>query len=848
MKVEKTTTGCIIKEPSDEIKRKVLQYFSLKQPVREFFIYSGNDPDRPPIFGHERDVLYISSGFLNIADDVIRRETKWKKEITPSNGKTISLGSAREPRSELQKDCIKVLTTSNSHKITCELKPGVGKMEPYSRKIPTPTPEGYTRMGDLKIGDYVFDRNGYKTKVIGIFDHGIQDVYKITFQDGRTAYCGADHLWTVKTFKDGKWKVMQTKEMIKDFKRLSPWKEQHGREDPYNYKYYIPTNGSAEYEHTNVPVDPYVLGCFIGNGCCTLPVLTISSPDAEIPNRIADICGFDVKKKIKGNTEYSYIFYDKETKKPIHTSDFFKDVPSIINAYSYDKEIPKEYLYNDTRSRIKLLRGLMDTDGSISYNDKRYTVTYSSTSHRLLEQVNWLIRSLGYSGNIIDDKRKEKYTNKYCGTLLMRIPNKIKHELFTYHPKYSKALEASNIKQENIYDDLLIKDISFSHREGCRCIMVDNPEHLYLTEDFIVTHNTFIALYSISKLGLKPLIVAPTTLLKSQWTDEFINEGIPKEDITNNIYEAPSHKFCVVTITSLENAMRDDWNGLMKVIKQADFGIKIIDEAHLHLKGILKFDAICNIKRNWYLSATLGRSDEMEDKILNRSLLDAQRFVGSKKYEEYQNEYINVYFQDCYYNAPASLCEEYFRYGTKGLVRTTYYNMLMHYQDGIPFISNILTTVKRMRALIPPELRDKKTLILVPMLKIIDKLMEVMKQDPYFDDVYIVAVNGKLKISEKKAALDDGGIILSTSMSIGTGIDIANLVLVVDFDSYGSSILAEQKTGRLRWRKYVCYYVDVKDVVKYAKSLSTWANNRRMLYPYLPGICKQFHQLPDLRK
>ena len=125
MRIEKTTTGCVIKEPSDEIKRKVLQYFSLKQPIREFFIYSGNDPDRPPIFGHERDVLYISSGFLSIEDPVIRKETRWKKEITPSNGKTISLGSTREPRSDLQRDCIKVLTTSNSHKITCELKPGV---------------------------------------------------------------------------------------------------------------------------------------------------------------------------------------------------------------------------------------------------------------------------------------------------------------------------------------------------------------------------------------------------------------------------------------------------------------------------------------------------------------------------------------------------------------------------------------------------------------------------------------------------------------------------------------------------------------------------------------------------
>lgn len=486
MKIEKTTTGCIIKEPSDEIKRKVLQYFSLKQPVREFFIYSGNDPDRRPIFGHERDVLYISSGFLNIEDDVIRRETKWKKEITPSNGRTISLGSTREPRSELQKDCIKVLTTSNSHKITCELKPGVGK--------------------------------------------------------------------------------------------------------------------------------------------------------------------------------------------------------------------------------------------------------------------------------------------------------------------------------------------------------------------------TFIALYSISKLGLKPLIVAPTTLLKSQWTDEFINEGIPKEDITNNIYEAPSHKFCVVTITSLENALRDDWNGLMKVIKQADFGIKIIDEAHLHLKGILKFDALCNIKRNWYLSATLGRSDEMEDKILNRSLLDAQRFVGSSKYVEYQKEYINVYLQDCYYNLPRQLCDEYFKYGTKGLIKPTYYNALMAYQGGVPFISNIFTVYKRMKAILPEEVRNKKAIILVPMIRIMEKLIEEMKKDPYFDNTHVVAVDGRLKIAEKMANLDEGELILSTSQSLGTGVDVKNLSLLINFDQYSSPIISEQIVGRNRDRGYECYHVDVMDVVKYAKTFQNWGRERRSVLQYFPGVHKQFKMLPDLRK
>lgn len=848
MHIEQTATGCIIRNPSTEIKRKVLQYFSLKQPVREFFIYSGNDPDHPPIFGKERDVLYISSGFLHIIDPVIQKETRFKKTIQPPMGARISLSLSKEPRSDFQRDCTNVMITTKARKLTIEAKPGLGKMEPYSRKIPTPTPDGYTRMGDLKIGDYVFDRNGYKTKVIGIFDHGIQDVYKVTFQDGRTAYCGADHLWTVKASKDGKWKVMQTKEMINDFKKISQWKVEHGREDPYVYKYYIPTNGCAEYDHVNVPVDPYVLGCFIGNGCCTLPALTISSPDAEVPNRIADICGFDVKKKIKRNTEYSYIFYDKTTHKPIHTADFFKDIPSMIKAYSYDKEIPKEYLYNDTRSRIQLLRGLMDTDGSISYNEKRYTVSYSSTSRKLLEQVNWLIRSLGYSGNISNDHRKDKYTKKYCGTLIMRIPNKIKHELFTYYPKYLKALEASSIKQDIIYDDLLIKDISFSHREGCRCIMVDNPEHLYLTEDFIVTHNTFMAMYAISKLGLKPLVITPTTMLKSQWTKEFIEEGIPKEKITNNIYEAPTHDFCVVTITSLENALRDDWNGLMKVIKEANFGIKIIDEAHLHLKGMLRFDAICNIARNWYMSATLGRSDEAEDNILNRALLDAERFVGSSKYEEYQKEYINVYYQDCYYNMSARLCEEYFKYGTKGLIKSTYYNALMAYQNGIPFISNILTVYKLMRHIMPEDVRDKKALILVPMISIIERLVETMKQDSYFNNIHIIGVDGRMKIVEKMAALSEGELIISTSMSMGTGIDIKGMALLINFDQYASPIISEQIVGRNRDRGWECYHVDVVDYVKYAKTLASWGNKRRGCLPYFPGVKKNFKQLPDLRK
>ena len=57
MKIEKTSTGLRIKEPTDTIKQKCLRYFSLVNPVREYFIYSGNDPDHKPIFGKEKDVM-----------------------------------------------------------------------------------------------------------------------------------------------------------------------------------------------------------------------------------------------------------------------------------------------------------------------------------------------------------------------------------------------------------------------------------------------------------------------------------------------------------------------------------------------------------------------------------------------------------------------------------------------------------------------------------------------------------------------------------------------------------------------------------------------------------------------
>ena len=357
------------------------------------------------------------------------------------------------------------------------------------------------------------------------------------------------------------------------------------------------------------------------------------------------------------------------------------------------------------------------------------------------------------------------------------------------------------------------------------------------------TGKTFIALYAISKIGYKPLIVAPTTMLKNQWIENLIDLGIDKNDIATYIHDAPNKTFCVVTISAIENELRDDWFKLHDTLNKSGFGIKVTDESHLHLKGLLKLDSVCNIKYNWYLSATLGRSDQSEDRILNRALADAERFIGNALYEEYQKEYVNIYLQDIYYFPSNKLCDENFRYGSKGLIRASYYNMLMNYRDGKPFLNNLITLMKRAKSI---ATYDGKILLLVPLISIIDRLVEEMKKDPWFSKYTFSAVNGSMPIAQRREAMECD-FILSTSMSMGTGVDVSNLAVVVNFDQYASPIITEQIVGRLRDRGKETWYIDVCDYVRQCKTISNWGRKRRVLLPYFPGVKPDLKVLPKIR-
>lgn len=372
---------------------------------------------------------------------------------------------------------------------------GTGKAQPVSTLIPTP--KGHIPLGDLKVGDYVYNRKGEPVKILQVFPQGEIDNYKVTFEDGRIAYCNNEHIWTVYTSRNN-FKDITVTEMLEN----GIWKDATNA-SKRTARYSIPINEAVQKEEKEYFIHPYIIGAFLGDGCCLERILTFSSSDEEIVNHIADLIG-NVTPKKSSEKNYSWIFVINEedrvknngnvTIKNVQTKTFFKDYEKYLIQESKDKRIPPEYLEGNIEQRYELLRGLMDTDGSIE--SSKGTVRFTTISKGLVKDILQLGRSLGYRLNVIEDNRKEKYNNEegICYSISFNIDNEEKDKLFYLSRKKEIALSFKNVKKNRKYNWLKIHNIEkMPEKEEMVCIYVDDPEHLYLTEDYIVTHNTTLA-------------------------------------------------------------------------------------------------------------------------------------------------------------------------------------------------------------------------------------------------------------------------------------------------------------------------------------------------------------------
>ena len=365
-------------------------------------------------------------------------------------------------------------------KILCLATAACGKALPNLEIIPTPN--GPKAVGEIEVGDYLFDRYGNPTKVLGVYPQGKKEVYELTFGDGRKARSSIDHIWYVhkKTWKNKEeYREYTTKQII----------EERVLNSDRSANFYIPIAEAVKYPERKYDIHPYVIGVMLGDGCCAgNNYLTISSKDNIVPNRILSLLNGSELYDNKAN--YNWTFKD-ENGHLIKTD----ILPSSVRERAEYKYIPCEYKYGSIEQRLELIRGLMDTDGSIQIDQRDNhkaggTITFTSISLMLILDVQEVLQSLGYSSTISEDKR-DKYTTGVAYRLIINIPNSEKYKIFWLPEKKEKALSIKDISQNKNFNRTSIRSIEdLGIEEEMTCFYVDNEEHLFLTSNYVVTHNT----------------------------------------------------------------------------------------------------------------------------------------------------------------------------------------------------------------------------------------------------------------------------------------------------------------------------------------------------------------------
>lgn len=398
-------------------------------------------------------------------------------------------------------------------------QPGLGKRQPYSAQIATP--QGWRKMGDLKIGDPLFGKDGAVYHVDGIYEHGIQDVYRITFNDGVSTTAGDEHLWSVRDVNMRKrkqgWKTMTTAEILE--KGLtwnsSPSRRRSGRKPVLRWE--IPMCDPVQYPHADVYLHPYIMGALIGDGNLCNGRVILSNPDfdSEIRHRIKELLPEQLcmnEERFAACPRFPIVNADSR-----HINRALEYICSVgLDVKSIVKRIPGEYLQGDVEQRIELLRGLMDTDGHISPTGK---ISYSSMSAGLAEDVAVLVRSLGGQARVCFYDRSDNGKGvEYRVSITLGI-----------NPFYTPRKAGRYNPRRGNYCSRYIEKIELIGREESRCIHVTAPDHLYLTDNYIVTHNTLQAICSVVKAHREamvygetfPVLVICPAALKVNWKREF---------------------------------------------------------------------------------------------------------------------------------------------------------------------------------------------------------------------------------------------------------------------------------------------------------------------------------------
>lgn len=504
---------------------------------------------------------------------------------------------------------------------------GTGKSIPNTWDIPAPVPGGYVKNGDLKPGDFVYNRVGKPVRVDSIHPQGLRTVYRMTLADGRQIDCARDHLWTYKNrVGNGSktWKTATTEELMK--KQLA--RPCAGGRVAYGYV--IPQNEAVERDTINYKLDPYAMGAAIGNGILGTYGFEFSSDDRETVAQLETIFGLPAKKKKTGYTWYFVVSENEKNDKLLQTRDILQEVPELIGKKSGEKFIPDIYKFGSIEQRWALIQGLFDTDGTIQGNS-RFNVSYSTTSERLAHDVQEVLWSLGIMSSIKphSNKRDWNESETFDYHVHVKVQNKDKAKFFRLPCKLERAMKAREVvkAREKKFDTVAIKSIEkLDYKVPMTCIMVDDPEHLYLAgREHIVTHNTELA-----KIISETMMIPLKRFDMSRYGDP----AMAKEFADALFHAAWSTPNAYILIDEVEKSSKRAMNILLQVLDDARLTDSVNPDRVASFTGCI-INLTTNVGSEIYqnMQKFQDASAEADKELVYKALVNAQDSDGKPLFE-----------------------------------------------------------------------------------------------------------------------------------------------------------------------------------------------------------------------
>lgn len=368
---------------------------------------------------------------------------------------------------EKQKEIIDIASDKNTKILFIDGPAGTAKAQPLSSLVMTY--QGPKKMADIKKGSQVINRYGLPIEVLDVYPQGIKKIYEVKFDDGTKTRCCKEHLWL--GFKESTLKNQMNTIGAKDHRNVI-WGVYSLEEvidiiNTEDEKFLIPNCERILFKDIKNRINPMALGFFYACGKFKQNGIVFKDYEAKIEI---------IPTVLRLERSINHSMIDNRTREYLN------------QIWSDNKErIPLDYLHSSVQSRIKFLYGFFGGFHQLwdlKSKNQRFQIEIDSQKTMLMKDVFYMIRSLG---------AKVFYKTKDIG------PDTL-YDIEVECPR--RYLDINFDPKDDDYDDpdnlgLLkyIESITEVGEEECQCILVNDPEHVYLTDDFIVTHNTFLQTY-----------------------------------------------------------------------------------------------------------------------------------------------------------------------------------------------------------------------------------------------------------------------------------------------------------------------------------------------------------------